>query len=249
MSRRAVYSCLVAFAALIPAACQKSPTAAIKAVTDEKVRATVVTIKTTLQPSNRATTHTIVIGRELARSTDEAGTWRLFDFKQSRVTFVDDIEKTFRVEALAPMVERRRRRLLSAPPGDLPPSTARATGASRPILGVPASQIVVQQGGYQRQMWFARHPQIPEQLFAMMHVSDATFVPRRAVQQADAFLTSARGFPLVDHAEIPYGTSRMIVDRTVESVQQREVSASLLRIPKGYRDVSTAPDGRRPSAS
>lgn len=247
MRRRAVYSCLgVVAVALL--ACQKSPGAAIKSAAGDQMRATVVTIRTTLQPSNRITRHTIVIGPDRARSTEEAGIWRLYDFKQNRVTFVDDIEKTFRVEPLAPIVERRRRTLLSAPPGDLPQSSARATGETRSILGVPASRIVVQQGGYQRQLWFAKHPQIPEQLFSMMHVSDASFVPRRAVQQTDAFLTSARGFPLVDHAEVPYGTSKMIVDRVVESVQQRDVSPSLLRIPRGYRD-STTPDERRRSAS
>jgi hypothetical protein len=248
MSWRAVYSCLVL--AWITLSCQKTPPAAMKAATGRQMRATVVTIRTTLQPSNRTTKHTIVIGPDGARSTDEAGTWRLYDFKQNRVTFVDDIEKTFRVEPLATIVERRRRRMLSAPPGDLPASTARATGESRAILGIPASQIIVQQGGYQRQLWFARHPQIPEQLFSMMHVSDATFVPRRAVQQADAFLTAARGFPLVDHAEVSYGASKMVVDRVVESVQQRDVSPDLLRVPRHYREsAATAPAARRPSAS
>jgi hypothetical protein len=252
MRWRMVYSCLISFLVLPLASCQKTPASAVKAITQDQVRATVVTIRTTLQPSNRTTKHTIVIGRDRARSTDEAGTWRLYEFGQNRVTFVDDIEKTFRVQPLAPIVESRRRRLLSAPPGDLPPSTAHATGATRPILGIPASQIVVRQGGYQRELWFARHPQIPEQLFAMMHVSDVTFVPRRAVQQADAFLTAARGFPLVDHAEVPYGTAKMVVDRVVESVQQRDVNADLLRVPKDYRDAASvprAPDVRRQSAS
>src|SRR5687767_6219067 len=111
MSWRAAY-CVVMLCVLL-GACRKSPKAAIKAATTEQTRATVVTIKTTLQPSNRTTTHTVVIGSAVARSTEEAGTWRLYNFKENRVTFVDDIEKTFRVEALAPMVERRRRRLLS----------------------------------------------------------------------------------------------------------------------------------------
>ena len=249
MSRRALYCYLTLCALFVLTACRKSPSAAFKAVTTEQMRATVVTIKTTLQPSNRTTTHTIIIGPELARSTDEAGTWRLYDFKQNRIIFVDDIAKTFRAETLAPLVERRRRRLLSAPPGDVPPSVARATGAARPILGVVATQVLIDQGAYRRELWFGRHPQIPEQLFAMMHVTDSSFVPRRAMQQADAFLTSARGFPLTEHAEVPYGKSRMVVDRVVESVQQRDVAASLLRIPREYRDLATAPDARRPSAS
>src|SRR5687768_4124090 len=89
MSRRAAYCYLTLCVLVMLAMCRKSPSAAFKAVTTEQMRATVVTIKTTLQPSNRTTTHTILVGPEIARSTDEAGTWRLYDFKQNRIIFVD----------------------------------------------------------------------------------------------------------------------------------------------------------------
>src|SRR6185295_12492156 len=55
------------------------------------IRATVVTIQTTIQPANKIYTHEIVIANNRARSTDEADQWRLFDFAQKKVTYVDDI--------------------------------------------------------------------------------------------------------------------------------------------------------------
>ena len=246
MSRWAVSSCL---ALLILFGCNRSQVQSVKSAVRDDTPATVVTIRTTLAPSNRTSTHTIVIGPSLARSTEENGTWRLYDFKQGRITFVDDVDKSFRTESLQPLMNLRRKRMLSAPAGELPTPVAKATGATRPILGVPASQIVVTQGGYQRELWFGRHPKIPPQLFAMMHVSDGSASLRRALQQVDAFLSSARGFPLVDRTEVTYGESKMVVERVVQNVQDKNVPASLLRIPRGYRDAATAPDERRQSAS
>ena len=60
------------------------------------MRATVVTIRTTLQPANKNFTHSLMIANNLARSGDEVDAWRLFDLKKKQVTFVDDIAKTYR---------------------------------------------------------------------------------------------------------------------------------------------------------
>src|SRR5687768_16559441 len=128
LSRWIVSSCL---ALLTLSGCNKSSVQSVKSAARDETPATVVTIRTTLTPSNRNSTHTIVIGPSLARSTDESGTWRLYDFKQGRVTFVDDIDKSFRTESLQPLMSLRRKRMLSAPAGELPTPAAKATGATR----------------------------------------------------------------------------------------------------------------------
>lgn len=240
---------LILIAFLIAAArCEKTPQLPGAPVV-KKVRANVMTVRTSIEPSKRTSTHTIVIGESLARSTAEAPVWHLYDFRQDRVTTVDDLAKTYRVESVSSLVAARQRRFRAAAEELLPEATARATGVSRPVLGLAASQIVISAGAYQRQLWFAPHPKVPPQLFAMMHASGEV-EPSQAMRQVDDFLVSARGFPLADHTEIPYGTATIVIDRVVESVLPRDVPASLLVLPPGYRDVTvTAPAARRPAAS
>src|SRR5205085_8023047 len=77
------------------------PPAAKQAAPGPRTRATVVTIQTTIQPGNKTTSHTLVIANGRARSSDELDSWRLFDLANGRVTFVSDVEKTYRTVPLA----------------------------------------------------------------------------------------------------------------------------------------------------
>ena len=101
----------VVVAVVLAAAC-KGPVQELRKVvraarrTGPQIPATVVTLRTTLQPANKATTTTIVIADDLARSTEEVGEWRLFDVKESRVAFVNDFVKTYRYETLESMRDR-----------------------------------------------------------------------------------------------------------------------------------------------
>ena len=187
------------------------------------MQATIVTVQTSLQPQNKIFQHSIVIANGHARSSDEIDHWRLFDLEQNRVTYVDDVEKTY-----------------DTLPNGAPASTGDpakagapfATGSRRKILGVEAAQYLVRLGGYQRELWIGAPPQIPPNLFGMID---------------DAF-AKLPGFPLVDHAELPYGKSKMILDRSVLKIEQRNVPQSSLDIPSDYKEV-TAPGARRPPAS
>ena len=79
-------------AALLLAACQQSeimPARRTAARRGPTVRATVITVQTTLQPADRTTAHTVFIAGSKARSTDAAETWRLYDTTAKTVTFVN----------------------------------------------------------------------------------------------------------------------------------------------------------------
>jgi hypothetical protein len=197
---------------------------------DARVSATIVTIRTTLQPSNETSLHTIVIGPDRARDTSEVERWRLFDLKQNRVLFIDDVEKAYRAATLQSLVSQ---------PRDRPDAVLVATNERRQILGVTAVKKIIRRGGYLREVWFGEHPAIPPQLFAMMEASEGR----------PSLLLSSHGFPLLDHAEVPYGKEKLVTERAVVSVTAREVPAALLEIPRRYRDLTEPAAGRRSVAS
>jgi hypothetical protein len=211
--REGVILCLVLAATCKPV---KVVEKKIMAGAEPQMSATVVTVQTSLQPQKKIFQHSIVIANGHARSSDEIDHWRLFDLTANRVTYVDDIEKTYYSLAFKP-------------PESTPPAP---TGSKRAILGVEAAQYLIRMGGYQRELWIGAPPQIPPNLFGMI----------------DGEFAKLPGFPLLDHAELPYGKTKMIVDRSVLKIEQRNVPQSSLDIPSDYKEVK-APGARRPPAS
>jgi hypothetical protein len=204
-----------------------------------QVRATVVTIRTTIQPENKTYTHTLVIARGRARSTDELDQWRLFDTSAKSVTFVDDVAKTVRTESLDSLLQRHRQALAAALPEYYPRARATPTGAKRPMHGVTAEETRIEAGAYRRELWLAEHRAIPHGLFAMMQASDGASSPLAPMMRnADAALTGTRAFPLLDHSELPYGKSKLVVDREVIAIREQNVPEALLSVPRGYRDMT-----------
>ena len=53
-------------------------------------------------------------------------------------------------------------------------------------------------------------------------------------------LLQIQGFPLVDHAELPFGGQKLVVDRSVVKIEQREVPESWMAVPRGYRVTKPA---------
>ena len=205
------------------------------------VRATVIEIRTTTQPDNKTFEHTILIAGNKARTRDELDQWRLFDLEKETVTFVDDVAKTIRTEPVTRLLQQRRTALSKTVSEQTPRAKVEATGTSRPLLGVPATQSVVTVGEYRRELWIGAHPQIPPRLFALMQISDLPSSPLAPMMKSvDEALTNVRGFPLVDRSELPLGNSRMIVEHAVTSVRSRDVPRSLLRAPADYRDLTAA---------
>ena len=69
-------------AVVVCAACRPTAPPPGRAVDNvPKIRATVVTIQTTLQPQKKSYTHALVIAEGRARSGDEVDSWRLFDLR------------------------------------------------------------------------------------------------------------------------------------------------------------------------
>jgi hypothetical protein len=211
-----------------------------------QVRATVITVQTTVAPENKSFTHTIAIGRDRARSLDESDQWRLFDLKANTVTFVDDITKTYRTESLQSLIAKRQRALAAPLLEGTPRATIAQTHETKPLLGTTATRWTIKTGSYARDLWLGVHPAIPPQLFAMMVASDLPESPLAPMMKSvDAALLDMRGYPLVDHSELPYGNKKIVIDENVSSVETKDVPASLFNVPADFKAPAANP---RPSS-
>lgn len=214
---------------------------------EPSVQVTVVTIQTTIQPENRTYAHSLVIGAGRARSGDEVDRWRLFDFANGRVTFVDDVARTYRIESVASLRKTLQRSMSRDLAADIPRVAVVKTGARRAIQGAEAAQIVFRAGSYVRELWIADHPAIPSGLFAMMTASappSSALAPM--MRNADEALLAPVGFPLADHAEITYGDKMLSVDHTVVRIETRSVPRSWLNVSSSYEDVTPKPKVEAP---
>ena len=227
---------------LLLGGCKRPPVPPRPSDTTPKMRATIVTVRTLLQPANQTFTHTIVIADGRARISNDVDAWRLIDFARQQVTFIDEIRKTSRVEPFAAILARRRQEIARPLPEGSPHAQFAPTGARRTIAGVVASEWVLRVGAYERHLWIGRHPSIPDDLFAMLQASGSASSPLSGLARPaeEAFLKTP-GFPMADHAELPYGNGKLVVDQSVISVEQRDVPQSWLSVPAADRALSTAP--------
>jgi hypothetical protein len=219
---------------VVALACRPAPPPPSR--TEPRIHATVVTIQTTLQPQNKTFIHSVVIANGRARSSDDVDMWRLFDLRKKQVTFVDDVAKTVRDVPLATLIDARHKELAEPLPAPLPRAEFLATGAKRVLLGVEASEHLIRLGGYERHIWIAKHPALPNDLFAMMQAS----MPRSSTlagvaRDADEALMTVQGFPLLDHAELSYGNRKMVVERSVVKIEVRDVPESWLVVVSSSR--------------
>jgi hypothetical protein len=213
-----------------------------------QTRATVITIRTTIEPDKKSWTHTLLISDGRARNTEELDHWRLFNTKDRSVTFVDDVARTTRTESFESLLKKHRSVLAEDLPSHYPRAHVTRNGAKKPLQGVAAEQALIEVGAYRRELWLGAHRAIPDELFAMMVASDSASSPLAPMMRAvDDALTRMRAFPLLDHAEVPYGKSKLVIDRAVISIAEQNVPQSMLRPPAGYRDVSvTKPPAKTP---
>jgi hypothetical protein len=221
------------------------------AAPEPKIRATIVTIRTTVEPAKKSFVHSLVVAGNRARSGDEVDAWRLFDLEKQQVTYVNDVTKTYRVESLAAILRRREEAMEQPLPQEIPTAQFAMTGQKRVVNGVETTQGLIRSGGYVRELWIGSHPQIPPQLFAMMNASAPISSPiAPMMKQADTALTAVRGFPLIDRSELPIGDKRLIVEHAVVKVEQRDIPASWLNVRSSYKnETPKEPAARRPSVS
>lgn len=220
--------------------CKPAPSRPVKpAAVGPQIRATVVTIRTTMQPEKKSFAHALVIVGSRARSTGEHDTWRLFDTKAKTVTFVDDVAKTIRIEPMSSIVKRRNTVNAAALAPHYPHATVERSSERREMHGVNAEKVTIASGAYKRELWLAEHPAIPRELFAMMHASEPQSSPLAPMmREVDQALDSTRGFPLLDRITMPLDGAELVVERAVIAIVERDVPESLLAIPKGYKDIS-----------
>lgn len=228
---------LIAFAA-----CRPAPDGPPTPQRGPQIRATVVTVRTASEPDSRSHEYAIIIAGDRARSTGDHDVWRLFDTKAQTVTFVDDIGRTVRTESMETILKRRRTTTAGPLPPHYPTPRIARSGETREIHGVPAEQTVIASGSYRRDLWFGEHPAIPRGLFGMMYASDPPTSPLAPMMRAvDEALIGLPGFPLLDRTEVPYGPSKLVVDRTVTAIAQRDISEALFTVPADYLDLTPKP--------
>ena len=229
--------------------CKPATTPPTKPAPAPQTRATVVTIETTIQPGNKTTSHTLVIANGRARSGDELDSWRLFDLTNDRVTYVNDIDRTFRTVPRAQLEKDRRGALDDPLPDALPRAQFAVTNATKAIQGVPAKQSVVKLGGYTHELWIGQHPSIPAKLYALIVASEPPSSPLIPVMKnVDEALLKVSGFPLAEHSELTYGNKKMTVDKQVTKIEQRDIPAGLLNVNGGYKDLTTPAASPRPAS-
>lgn len=226
-------------AVLICIACKKPAPQTTTAVPVPQVRATVITLRTTVAPEKKTYTQTLVIAGDRARNTMEQEVWHLYDVKAGTITFVDDVARTIRTEGLQSIAEQRKTTLRGTVAPYYPKLELKATGEKRSLQNVTAQEMVIESGAYRRELWMGEHPSIPTSLFALIHATEPPATPLAPVMRhVDEALLSARGFPLLDRAEIAFGNQKVVIERSVVSVAQRDVPAALIELPKGYRDLT-----------
>lgn len=235
ITRRLVFAAVILFCV----SCKEPARPAARTAGGPTVRGTVVTIRTTTNPARTTRHHAVVIAGDRARDLGEHDTWRLYDVKAGTVTTVDDVAKTVRTEPLQTLLQRRRAVLDEALPAHYPRVTLVRDGTKRTILNVSAQQHVIETGKYRRELWLGEHPSIPRGLFAMMYVTEPPSTPLAPMMKAaDAVLTTATGYPLLDKTTVPFGKDKLVVERAVVAVVQKDVPESLFTPPKDYLDLT-----------
>jgi hypothetical protein len=76
-----------------------------------------------------------------------------------------------------------------------------------------------------------------------MQASEPVSSPLAGVMhQADDALIEIKGFPMSDHAELPYEKRELVVDNIVVKIEKGEFAASWLKVDGAYREVKVRPD-------
>lgn len=229
------------------ASCEGAPQVKVDGENVPSVEARVLTIRVNI-PEERAFTTSFIVAGTKVRLGSEADRWRLFDLETGSVTFVDDVERTYRTESLGELVRRRRAALRRPLPDGLPRATITKTGASRSFNEIPAEHYLIQLGGYKREVWLSRQPLIDPRFFAMLIASepiDPESAP--AMVNVDVELSRLQGFPVFDRSEMPFGEGSLVIERLLMSVETRRVPRSWIEIPGDYRDESVkgSPGGQQ----
>ena len=238
--KRHGYLLLVLIASCL--SCKRAPQPPARPDAGPQVRATAITIRTTIQPDKRTFDQTILVVGDRARHLGEQDTWRLYDTKARSVTFIDEVAGTLRTEPFTQILQRRRAVTSAALPPHYAPAAVSRTDERRVFHGASARRVLITAGRYQRELWFAEHPRIPRGLFAMISLSETPSSPLAPMMRAvDEAVAAEAGFPMRDRTTMPLREGNVIVERSVVAIGERNVSEALLAPPRSYKDLTPAP--------
>jgi hypothetical protein len=223
--------------------CQKqAPDTPRPTAAGPQLSATVLTIRTTVEPEEEPQTHTIVLTTDRARDMRELDRWHLYDLKSNGVTAVDEIAQTTRKYSLDELTAERRVALSARVPSHYPRPRLTVTSEKRPLLGVNTQKYVIESGTYRRELWMGEHPAVPPALFSTMQLVQPVSTPLAPImREVDESLRKVRGFPLLDRTELTVGEKKIVIERTVLSVTKKNVIESMMTVPRDYRDLTPKP--------
>jgi hypothetical protein len=251
----AAVAALVAILFLVacPAPLKRSAARAKPGASGPMTTATVLTIRTQILPEKKAFRSLIVAADGHIRIGDELDHWRLFDTKNDTVTFVDDIGKTFRTVGRDQILNDRRHLLAQPLPDGIDRATIENTGVVRNIGHWPARQYHIRLGAYHRELWLSASPILGESFLTLLTASDPLGEKLPGVMRdVQMELMQSSGVPVADRAEMPLGKGTLVIDRQLQSVEQRPVPTAWLTIPSSYRDLDApvrGPAAGRPPVS
>lgn len=204
------------------------------------VAATVLTVRESSHPPTRAFLHKIVVAGSKVRLGDEKDQWRLFDLETRTVTWIDDVSRTHRTLSLGELLRSRERQLRERiPAAGIRPATVRTSGETRVIAGIRARPMMIELGGYRREVWLSETPLVEPLFLRMMIASEPISEPWAGVMRdAQRALINEQGFPVVDRSRLAWDGGEMLVQRHLLKVETRDVPAAWLAVPPDYRDAN-----------
>ncbi|HVT43884.1 MAG TPA: hypothetical protein VMT00_05790 [Thermoanaerobaculia bacterium] len=209
-----------------------------RAAEGPKVRAKVLTIRTTIHPEGKALLHQAVFAGDVIRLGSEVDHRRLFNVREQTVTFVDDIEKTYRTVRLADLVRERQQTLAAPMPVAVAPAQFVDSGTVGEISGFAVRRYVLRLGSYHRELWLSQDEIVPEAFFPLMISSEPISEPFAGVM-GDAFreLIQLRGYPVLDQSRMKFGDQTLQIERKLEKVEEKMIPAAWVQVPREYRNL------------
>jgi hypothetical protein len=204
-----------------------------------RVPATVLTIRTTVVPGDRAYLHKVIVAGTTARIGNEVDRWRLFDIEARTVTTVDEIARTYRTDAWAELLRDRRRLLATPMPPHVPLARFERGDERQVVAGVRAVQRRLVIGDYLREIWFSEDPTAADRLHPLIVVTDPIGQQYAGVMRI-AFdqLIAENGFPMVDRSTMRLDGEESIVEKRVIRIEQTTVPAVWVELPPAFTDLT-----------
>lgn len=201
-------------------------------------------VRTSHHPPTRAFLQPILVHGSKVRIGSDLDRWRLFDLEARTVTWVDEIEGTYRTSGAEELIARRRRQLAAAPLSGVSRVEAERTGETMEVAGVVADQWVMRLGTYEREIWLSREPLAGRGFLELFLASEPLSAPNAGVlRDAWGALMTQDGFPVYERSAFQWEGGSLVARRRLVSIESRQLPARLFEIPRDLRDVS--PPGMR----